>query len=237
MDFGYVRTADEYRQVLELRKMAYSAAKKLPEGVAAEETADIFDTRSRIMIGRYRGDVVATMRLMFHEPNDVFEHEQYITLPPDFPPRGEIIEITRVCTHPAYRGSDLLLGLFKDALMTCVQSKRRYLLGSATKKLLPLYTNIGFKVTPLVYRHEALGGEEHFIFLGDMQSALAGEGVGPLVWNAIFADIWNFLDLRGYVDVNPVVSTRLAMYRLVRPLTQVLARRFSKPRAAKKSKT
>ncbi|MEK7690857.1 MAG: GNAT family N-acyltransferase, partial [Bdellovibrionota bacterium] len=106
VDFSFVRTAAEYQEVLQLRLGAYASAGKVKSDRKPEQMGDEFDSRARILIGRHRGKVVASMRLMYHSSDDQLEHEQFVALPDDFPAREEAVEITRVCTDPEYRGSD-----------------------------------------------------------------------------------------------------------------------------------
>jgi hypothetical protein len=233
VEFGSVRSLDDYSKVLRLRKMAYIGASKLPPDAYTQDTADAFDKRARILLGHHRDQVVASMRLMFHGPADPMEHEQFVELPADLPPKQDLIEITRVCTHPGYRGGDLLFELFRHAIVTSIQSGRRWILGSSTPKLLGLYKRIGCQITDLRYNHEALAGEEHVIFIGDVHRALAGRGVNPLVWNAIFAPVWEYLDVPSFVQVSAPAKVRLAVYRGFGPLTRALARRAERRRSNK----
>jgi predicted GNAT family N-acyltransferase len=226
IDLGYARTEDEYRQVLALRQLAYEREGKLPPGKPAESTADSFDQRSRIVTARCRGEVVASLRLMFHERADAMEHEQYVTLPAHFPPRDQIIEVTRVCTHPDFRGSDLLFALFKHGLVISAQSGRRWMVGSATSKLLRIYTRLGFEPTELRYQHGALGGEEHTLFIGDLHGALLGKGINPILWNVLFSDVWDEVDPRQLPARDWPATMRLGLYRLMRPMALAVAARM-----------
>jgi predicted GNAT family N-acyltransferase len=229
VSFSDVRNEEDYRQVLALRKRAYQTAGKL--GVAAQDvdTADSFDDRARIIIARHQGEVVGSMRLMFHQAADPTEHEQYFPWPSDFPPREQCIEVTRVCTHPAFRGSDLLYALFRHGLFVAASSGRRYVLGSSTSKLLKVYRRLGFQLTDLRYRHEALGGEEHRLFIGDLHGALKGKAVNPVLWNSLYADVWDYVEHRHLPELRAFDACRLRMYRLLEPLTRPLARRLARP--------
>ena len=139
VEFSYVRTEDDFLKVLKLRKLAYAGAGKIPADYDTNELADIFDTRSRIIMGTYRGQLVATARLIFHEEDDELEHERFMKLPKDFPRNDELIEVTRFCTHPDFRGSNLFYRLLQHIVLTTLQSKRRYLVSSATLKLSKVY--------------------------------------------------------------------------------------------------
>ena len=228
LDFTYASTEEEYRQVLELRKMAYSRVGKVKTDLSAEAMGDAFDKRSRILIAKTRGMVVGSMRLIYNGPNDKMEHEQYTTLPAAFPPRDETVEVTRICTHPDYRGEDLLVGMFAHCAVASLQSGKRWILGSATKKLLPIYERVGGKTTSVSYRHQALGGDEHFIVLLDLQQRMLATGVTPVQWHLIYKDAWKHVDFAAAVGV--LSGLRLAAYRSLEPLVRALVRRASQRR-------
>ena len=48
-----------------MRRLAYVRAKKVREDVKDVDMADDFDARSRILFAKYRGQIVASVRLMF----------------------------------------------------------------------------------------------------------------------------------------------------------------------------
>ncbi len=224
VDFRFVRTADEYNEVLELRKMSYLSSGKLKEDATVDDVADIYDSRARIVIGLYRGQVVASARLVFNELDDKMEHEEFVDFPSEFPRRDEICEITRICTHNDFRGSSLLLDLFRYVGLTVVQSKRKYILGCATDELLPLYKNIGFGITKISYEYASLNNIKHTIFIGDVLRGLTGEGISPIYWNIVWGELYDYLDDHSYVSANPVAALRVAFYKLFGPISFYLHR-------------
>lgn len=231
IDYAFVRSADDYEQVLRLRHECYSAAGKLPPGAKPADTADIFDTHARILVAKYRGKVVGSLRIVFPDGESPLEHEQFFDLPAHFPRQDELVEVSRVCTSPDFRGSDLLMGMFRRCTLTILQSKRRYTLGSSTEKLLPHYKKLGLIPTDIKYAHTGLGGEEHTVFIGDNYGVVVGQNVGPLVWNAMYAELFHYLSRQDIISFGSAVNVRLAMYRLFRPVAYALQdREFEKQR-------
>jgi hypothetical protein len=167
---------------------------------------------------------------MFHDPEDPTEHEQFIKLPDKFPRKDEMVEVTRVCTHPAYRGADLFYALVKHLILTIAQSKRRWLLGSATSKLMPLYRKIGCTGTGLLYEHKDLAGEQHEILLGDVPKMLAGVGVGPVLWNELYADVCDYLRDQDTLEFDPMLNLRMKTYKVLAPLTRFVSRGIRNPK-------
>jgi predicted GNAT family N-acyltransferase len=222
LDFRFVKSEEDFKQVLELRRLAYASANKIKGDASLEDVTDVYDSRSRIIIATRRGQVVASMRLIYSEIDDRMEHEEYVEMPASIPRRDEICEITRVCTHPDFRKSDVLLGLFRFCALTVVQSGRRYILGCATKELLPIYTRIGLKPIGVTYANAALNGIEHSIFLADVAKALTGVGVGPLVWNVVWGDLSDFMVDQKYLEADPLAKLRMGAFKTLKPVATLL---------------
>ena len=235
LDFSFVKTADEYREVLELRKLTYGACGKIDNDLPAEKTGDIFDTRSRILTARHHGTLVGSLRLMFHDPEDTTEHEQFVKLPENFPRKDEIVEVTRVCTRPDYRGSDLFYALMKQLPIIVLQSKRRWLLGSATTSLMPIYKKIGYEGTNITYSHKDLGNEPHEILLGDIPKITAGVGVGAAIWNELYSDVSDYLVGNNDIDLDPIMNLRINIYRALAPVTRLFTSGARNPKKIKQS--
>jgi hypothetical protein len=236
VDFAYVRTSDEYKSVLQLRQRAYQQYGGSALGETPEALSDIFDARARILMAKYRGEVVGSLRLIFNESTDRFEHEDHFTLPSEFPRKDEMVEISRVCTHPEYRGSDLLIGLFRHAAMAVLQSRRQFVLGYAPPKLVPLYARLGARWLPVEFKHPS-DDVNLKVFLIDVRGGLSGADINPVVWNAIYGEMIDYLDTREILDGSSLTHMRLSIYRALSPLAHVLQRRVNRPRRRDKSKS
>ena len=232
VEFKYVRTKAEFEQVLELRKLAYGAAGKL---ASEEDVTDIYDARARIIIGLFRGKVVASTRLIFNEIDQQMEHEQFVTFDSTIPNRDQICEITRVCTHPDFRGADLLAGLLKFISITVAQSGRYYILGCSTDSLLPMYMKMGFQNLGIKFTHGSLNNVEHTIFMCDVRNVMIGRGVGPIVWNVLWSDASKYMDENQILKFDPASNVRIGVYRLLRPIA-LLAMNWMKVRRKSKSR-
>ncbi|MFX3657967.1 MAG: PilZ domain-containing protein [bacterium] len=88
IDYQYIKSADDFSQVLELRLRANREVGKVPDHYTAADMADLYDNRGRIIVGKFRGIVVGTVRLTFPEVGEPLEHEEYLKLPDGFPRRG-----------------------------------------------------------------------------------------------------------------------------------------------------
>ena len=231
MDFSYVSTHEDYEQVLKLRRDAYVDSGKLPSATSADKCADIFDSRARILVARYRGETVGSLRLVFPGSMDKIEQEDHVSLPASFPPREELVEITRVCTHPRFRGSDLLKLLFAQATKAVVESKRRYVVGSSNMEHLPIYKRIGFKPTDIFFKHQGFNGQEHVVFAGDVTRVISGLDIDPITWNVMYSDVARFLQEHKLLEMDASTALRIRAFKLLSPIARIWAPRV---RARKK---
>jgi hypothetical protein len=222
VNFSFVRSKDEYHQVLKLRHIAYLKANKIPSHLTWEDMADSFDARSRIVIGKFKGRVVVSARLIFSNPDDTMELEQYLQIPPEFPRRDQIVEITRLCTSPDFRKSDLLISFFKFMAVAVAQSKREYVVTGAAPDMWPLYKRLGFTKSEIKYTHAKLGGIEHSVIFGKVQDGLEGRVTDPITWNIVWSDAVTYLDQYGHMENQGLTALRLTIYRWFAPIAKIL---------------
>ncbi|HET6410850.1 MAG TPA: GNAT family N-acyltransferase [Anaeromyxobacter sp.] len=222
LDFCSIRTEEEYREVLRLRRLAYVHSRKVSADAKDVDMADSYDRSSRILVAKHRGRVVGTARLMFpRSEGERLNHEDFLDLPPGLPPRQELVEVFKTCTHPGYRGSDVFYTLLMHVGLNILQSGRRYALMSATDSLAPIYERFGFRRVGVSYQHPAMRLRHHLMIL-DVGRVVAGRGINPLFWNLVGGwDLWNFGKLCGIVAIDPWTVVRVRLWRLLRPAAEV----------------
>ncbi len=223
-DFGWVQGERDYEEVLALRRLAYVHARKVSSDVKDEAMGDDGDARSRIVVARHRGRIVGTVRVMFPRTDaDRLKHEDYCALPATLPPRGAIVEVSKACTHPDFRGSDLFFSLLKHAALVTMQARRRYILMSCTDALLPLYQKIGVRRLGVGYFHPTMKLQHH-VMVADVAALAAGQGMNPIVWNlAIGPELWAYARRCGCFPGSAWRSARVRLALLFAPLASVAA--------------
>jgi predicted GNAT family N-acyltransferase len=223
-DFDSVRSEDDYREVLALRRLAYVQAGKASPDAADGDMGDAFDMHSRIITARYRGRMVGTIRVSFpRSESDRLKHEDYCGLPASLPPRTEIVEMSKACTDPEFRGSDLFYSIIKHGGLVAIQSRRKYILMSCTDQLYPIYRKLGFQDLGVPYVHATMGLRHH-VMLGEVAAMVAGR-MNPIMWNvAIGPELWAYANLCGVVPHNPWRNARVRLLRMFKPFA-FLARR------------
>lgn len=222
--FSYVKTKEEYEQVLSLRFEAYKLAGKTKPETTSRDMGDEFDSRSRIVIGKYKGKVVSSARLIFNRLEDKMEQEKFVKWPTELPRRDEMVEIMRVCTDPEFRRGDLLMSMFKFMAVTVAQSKRPWIVICATDNMLPLYKKIGFNEIGLSYNHPGLGGLKHNILLANFVDGMEGKTVGPVAWNLVWSEVNQYLEQYGILTPHPMTTIRLSIYRALGPFVELMYR-------------
>ncbi len=223
MEYGVVRTEEDYREVLNLRHLAYIADGKISPDASVNEVADIHDSRARILICRFRGKTIATARLTFHEHGDITEHEEFVAWPNDFPRRDESVEVTRACTHPEFRRTGVFFALLRHVVVTATQAGRIWVVTSSTEDLVPLYRFVGLANVGITYNHPDLNNLKHVVLVGSIHEALSGRSVGPIAWNQVWRDALPYMSYPSAVAQDTLSRVRIALYRLVGPLLGPLA--------------
>lgn len=234
--FSYVRTEEEYKEVLRLRFEAYKMEGKLSPNYSVNDMGDIYDTRSRIVIGRYNGQIVATGRMTFNEYDQNFEQENFVKWTEDLPARHESVEIMRVCTHPEFRGSDLLFAMFKFMAVAVVQSRRDWIVLSTTEKYVPLYLKMGGVYTGSSFKLPKLNNTEHKLIVGNVRDSITGKNLSPIMWNLIYGDVVGYLEGNNHFQLTSAERMRVNIYRLFSPLANFVLKYVISPRKEERAK-
>ena len=229
VDYQYIKSEDEFWEVLELRLSANREVGKVPDHYTAADMADIYDTRGRILVGKYRGAIVGTARLTFTETGEKLEHEAYVKLPADFPRREQVLECARAATNPDFRGSDLWTTLIQHIAIVAIQAKRYWVILSTTPELVGMYLRLGFRDTGLRYKHQLYPGETQVVLLINVPDVVMGIGVGPIYWNVVWRSVAKYLSDHRVVKS----STRVKAYSLLAPLAEGVRYFARRPRRSR----
>jgi len=217
LDFSYVKTPEEYKEVLDLRHATYFNAGKGDLNRKPSDMSDEFDSRARILIVKHKGKVVGTLRAMFHGDNDSTEQEEYLRYPAGFPKRSEFVEASWICTDPKFKGSDILYTLLAHLLLTAIKSGRRYIVSAAPEALIPFYENCGYhrvrNLKPLAFPY-APGVEQCLIRMDSYRVAL-GKGISAVAWNHLYGSVVDYMLQQELINPNPYELFRLNLKRFI----------------------
>jgi predicted GNAT family N-acyltransferase len=210
--FAFVNDEETYREVMNLRQLAYRSEGKASCNDELLDQSDLHDARSRIIVCRSHGRVIASARLAFPEYGDRTEHEEFVKWPEDFPRRDQVVEVTRACTHPEYRRGGVFFALLRFIVITAVQAQRPWVVTSATEDLVSLYNWIGLRPCGISFSHASLNGLSHHLLIGNIPAALIGKSVSAGAWYAVWREALTQLD---NFQVSSAGTIRLVIYRLI----------------------
>ena len=219
-DFYFLKSESDYEEVLDLRLAAHRAGNTISTEVNVLEMGDIFDTNSRIIVGKHKGKIIASARIRFNVLEEPMEHEQYFDWPDYLPRRDQIFEVTRVCTHLNFRRNDLLAALLQFICATCIQPQRPWALFSSTDDLLSFYSKAGLKQTGISYSHPMYRGNQN-VLLTNTFDLLLGKTSDPMYWNTLWRDVCSYLVDSGVVTPEPMDRARISVYKLFYPIASL----------------
>ena len=219
-EFYFLKTQADYNEVLELRKLVHIRDGNITPSTSAVEMGDINDSRSRIIVGKINGSVVATARLRYNESDAPLEHEAHLEWPSDFPRRDQIVEISRAATHPDYRRGDLFTALWKYMATYALQKQRPYVLIGSTEPLKNFYKKCGFKETGHSHGEE-IWTIQQYIMICNLHEAVLGKNTHPLYWNQLYAPIVERAIEAGIVSPNELDNIRMSAFRKLNWITKL----------------
>ncbi|RZK35260.1 MAG: GNAT family N-acetyltransferase [Hymenobacter sp.] len=217
IEFDYVRSEKEYQEVLQLRYRAYVDAGRMEASHTVDDMSDDYDRTSRIVIGRHRGRIVATMRLVFPKIGDRFEQQQYTVFPPNFPKPCDSVEASRASTDKAYRHTDLLMMLMRYANVIAVQSGRTYSVCCAHEDVAKIYLRWAYRDTGIRIQHGKFKKETHIVCIAKIQDFALGSG-NALTWMGTFLGTESLIRAETFSKNTVFGKARVALYRKAAPV-------------------
>lgn len=222
VDFVNLKTEQEYLQVLDLRFKAHEADGNLAEGASPKDLADIHDSRSRIVVGKYRGVPVATARVRFGSLDEKLEHEEFVEWPSDLPRRDQVVEISRVAILPGYRKADLLGALMRYAGFNALHPDKPWLVISCLGHMKKFYLKLGFKDTGLTHTEEVWKEDRILsIMIANSYSLALGRDVNPFYWNLMWKNVAESLIEQGSVVPTGLDRVRLFLFKVLSPFNEL----------------
>lgn len=227
----YLKNESDYRGALSLRYIANKEANHLGSISEPNDTADLLDAKSRILVAKRNDEVIGTGRFRFPLVDEPLELETYVSWPSDFPRRDQVIEASRVATHPRFQHSDLLLTIFKYAASTVLSDERPWVVATVMGKYLSFYEKIGFENTNITFTNPKWNGEQYIVLM-DGISAILGKNVKPLYWSFVWAEVADFWMQTGMIKPTRLDKIRMSILKQFKPLTAFAV--ASKPRYKRK---
>lgn len=218
IDWGFAETVKDFKDVAALRLLTYADESR--DNIVRSMT---FDDRSRMLIGRFRGQIVASLRLIFCSlDDDLFEVESYMPLPPQYLQRMATAEPSLLCIHPDFQHTDLALDLMRFTMFVMLQASRRWAIHASNPYLVPFLLKIGFVDTGLKLPATADGRAHWHVLHADIEAIVDGRGIGPVMWNKLFHGREEHLHHQHWRKTGKVDAMRLATYRMLEPAAGII---------------
>jgi hypothetical protein len=199
IDFTCVTTVEEYHEVLELRRQAYSRAEKVQSNVAVSAMSDIFDLNSIIIIAKHHGKTVGSVRMTFcKNPGDSFELDSSIQIPESIP-RTQAAEVSRLCVSDDFQSTDLVLGLIERCTEMIAKTGAQYAISSCVEEMVEYYKKLGFFTTGLTFTLKTLNNIPHYFMIHDARSNRFAYKMNPIYWFYSYSNIVSHLRKFGLV--------------------------------------
>jgi len=225
VDFYFLKTEEDYREVLKLRLSANAEIGHISPGITVDDMADEYDSRARIVVAKYKGQVIATARMLYNQLGDKLEQEQYIKWSTNLPRKDQVLEMSRAATHGSFRKNDLLATLFGFIAAACALSGREWVIISSTDELIPFYTKLGWKKTGLDYFHPTFGNVHQNILMANIHDVLCGKNVHPLYWNLVWKEAaQHVVDCKSFAP-RGTDKLRMSIYSSLAPISNFLISR------------
>lgn len=218
IDWGFAETLKDFKEVAALRLLTYADESR--DNIVRSMT---FDDRSRMLIGRFRGNIVASLRLIFCSlDDDLFEVESYMPLPPQFLQRLATAEPSLLCIHPDFQHTDLAVDLMRFTMFVMLQAGRKWALHASNPCLVPFLTKMGFTDIGLKLPPSADGRAHWHVLYADIEAIVEGRGIGPVMWNKLFNGREEHLHHQHWRKTGKVDAMRLATYRMLEPAAGII---------------
>ncbi len=219
LDFSYVKTEEEYKEVLDLRLRAYKSVGKVSKDTRAQDMSTEFDTKTTILVAKHNGKIVASVAYVLPNNEQEILYSKYISYPKDFPKITEIGSSWRFCVDKSFRKADTTYSLISYLAWNIIKNNRRYLYTSATKELLDFYRKCGAKKIAIPYNNKSLVTPvDDNIILMDTHEVLRGKGIGPKYWNRLYRPLLEFLLEQEKIKLTPMDAVRIWFYTKIATL-------------------
>jgi predicted GNAT family N-acyltransferase len=224
--FRYAHTKDEFSQVLDLRLLAAQGDGRWLDADDNSVMVDSYDIHSRQIMCIAGERLVGSARLVFNDRDESrAEHTGYQVKLPAWLWKGGFVEVSRLCTHPDYRGADVFLFMLQHLGRIVVTSGNAYMLTNCVDSLVPIYERFGAKNLGLRFDSPFMQGRKLNLLVFDCKKVCAGVGVHPIYYSLGFKHMSKQLHDKGLVEFNSLENTVRHLKGMLEPLAQKIEKK------------
>lgn len=172
------------KDILQLRLLAAQSDGRLLQATDPERCRDHFDQHALHVKLILRKQLVAAGRLVFLQGRKELSeiNEVLVPLPDEIMSSPELVEISRVCTHPDFRRGHLLTLLLAECAWAAYERGGRSFLGFCVPALVPVYVRFAGELLPYSGKHPLYEGRESCVVRINLEKVIRGEDIPFLAW-------------------------------------------------------
>lgn len=194
MYFSYIENQEDMNEVLKLRLLAWQGNNRCLDEKDHTKMLDPYDEHSRHIVGKIGNKIVVCARVVFNN-GDLDRSEMVISGAriPEFILKKGFVEISRLCTHPDFRGGNVMINTMRHLARVTIQAGFQYQIFGCEESLIRPYQRWGIKSLNQVIYEEFAGGLKLHLFYMNIKEILKGPDANPLYWKSIWGPISVYL--------------------------------------------
>jgi hypothetical protein len=210
----YVSNEAEWREVLDLRLLAAQKVGRWIGETDPYKLTDKYDKFARQLVCKIGDRIIAAGRIVFNDGNREQSEHNDITELPEYLWKSGFVELSRVCTHPFYRGSTVFHNMTQHLGRITFEAGFDYFLINCEDNLIPIYERIGAKPLGVRFFTPFMKETGLNLMLFDIKHNFLGRG-NPLMWEFVFRDYYEFAKKRGMLKPSLFDRIRNSVYKVV----------------------
>ena len=194
LGYSFVQTAEEYQQVLMLRRQTYSDANKMEVDRPLDQLKYFFDDYSDILIVRHGGNIIGSTAIIYGDGQSKPFEVQQLMINNSIEPNGLVfndamIEVAALCVLKEYRRTDIVHGIFENLCYQMMKHKKEYIIASSDETLAKTYKSIGFVDTGKTFTQPKYNDLYMHVLIVSKNAALKAANVKFLHWWPIWGEV------------------------------------------------
>jgi hypothetical protein len=224
--FRYADTKEEFSQILKLRLLGAHSDGRWLDTHDINKMVDAHDIHSRHIMCIAGERLAGSARLVFNDGDENrAEHTGYQVKLPAWLWKGGFVEVSRLCTHPDYRGADVFMFILQHLGRIALTSGNAYMLINCVDSLVPIYERFGAKDLGLRFDSPFMQGNKLNLMVFDCKKVCAGVGVNPIYYSLGFKHMSGQLYRHGLVKFTRLENTIRCLTGMVEPLAKKIEKR------------
>jgi len=216
LDYSFVKTQEEYQQVLMLRRQTYSEVNKMEVDRPLDKLKYFFDDYSDILIVRHGNNIIGSAAIIYGDGKEkpfevqklmLEDNHQFEANELEF--NDSMIEVAALCVLKDYRKTDVVHGVFENLCYEMMKHKKEYIIASSDEILAKTYKAIGFSETGQSFVQPKYNNLHMKVLIVSKNAALKSKNVKFLHWWPIWGEIVRHMKEKSIVKISPWDRARL----------------------------